>query len=551
MKRFLSRHGHRARCAVAILTAALFGASFHAAGADPFSSVAVPVALFALLASVPSREGVLGISYPVSNAKTLASAIADTPKAPEELWAKAIYLGEKKFWEIQPFIDNMSGPAGSGKAFVEVLETQRVEGNTINIPLSNQIAGEGVTGDNIRSGNETQFQVGNMQVLIGRYWVGVSFTSVARDQTVLGRRFEAMSRDGLTQMLAKKRADDTCMTMRLAARTDKGAQNRLYPAGRSGRDSITTNDVLSTSIVEQGNAILPGFGAQPMNTGKDASGSEKPFYMVLANSYAVSNFVHDSIYRNAVTNSDVRGPANANFKGTLLPWDGSLIYRWVNADHPNKGPLGNGFMARGRLGIAISNAAAGTVVQMGGNMYNAADTPVRQYAQFFSGAPYTFANGDTQALYPPTTSLPTTDYILIVNPDGSCGVFSYSSTTGNNGATITIAGQQTIANATAVNFVKNALVLQCNAIGTPLCQTLFYGAEAVAGGVGSINGKKADDPALRMANVRNDEEDKGRVQTYSAETVWGVRAVERVDGTYPNFAVMTHAYMPPGVPALN
>ena len=552
MKFFLPRSGVHL---IAILTAAVFGYRLAAAGANPLVCASLPVALWALLVSLSAAPsvsaGMFCISYPISNAKTLASSNADTAKAMEELWAKSIMLGEVKYWELQPFADNMMGDAKSQKAFVEVLDTQRVNGQAVNIPLASGLDGEVVTGDNIRSGNEIQFQVGNFQVLVAFSWIGAAFTEADRSQTALGPKFESMCRDGLTKVMAKKRADDILMCMRFAALTDKGASNRLLPNGRGSVDSLTSADMLSTALVEQINGTLPSLGAQPMNTNKDASGSFKPSYMVLANTFACRSFIHDPIYRGAVTNGDVRGDGNANFTGKLMQWDGAFIYRWINADHPNKGPLGNPLMARGVLALPFTFAAGTSVVQMGGNVYSSADTPIRLYAKYFKGSPYTFANGDTQALYVPSTGLtPTYYYLAIVNPDNSCGVFSYNAATGNNGATITLTAQQTITGATATSFVKGAKVYQCNAIGTYLCKTLGFGAEAVAGGVGSINGKKADDPGLRMANIRMDEEDSGRVIKYSVQTNWGVRPVERVDATYPNFVVLEHAYQPDNAPLL-
>lgn len=518
-------------------------AVFHSVGLVPALLV-----LFALPGAL-SVTPCLGISYPIATAKTKASALVDTPLSEEQLWAKTLFLNEDMQYEDNPFVDNMVGGRDSGKAILEVVETKKVHGTEVNVPLISGLDGEGTFGDDIRSGNDMTYDFGNFKVKVGRTFFSTAWTVTAESETMQGGVLMSRVNRDLSKVLARRRSGDMLMNLRKAAYTPIGAPNLVLPLGRGSVDDIVSTDTLNTTMVSAVGEILPGLGASPMNVTKDkASDSEKLIYMGLVNNIAISSFVNDPRYTNAKTNADERGRLNASFTGELLPWDGVALYRWNNKDQ-KKGPIGNPLMPRAKLGVAITGAASGTVLQGGGFTYNA----VRQasqnpslYFKYFPAAAYKCFNGD---LFVATTDQ--TYAVAIVNPNGTFGVFQYQVTDGktltlsSNAQAVGPAGKRT------TNFVQGATIYFCNNIGTYLAWSLFYGQHMLGSGVGSLNGADSEAANLQMGSLKKGEEDRGSRKWVGTEAVWGCRVVNDWSGQYPNFLLLQHAITPANAPVLS
>jgi len=489
---------------------------------------------------ISGRFGSAPSSLAGPNATTI-SDLSGNAKVREELWIKRLFLGVDHTYQDHPFADNMTGGPGSKKVVVTITDTEKVAGNTVNVQLAAGLAGPGVYGANERVGNAQKLNTGNFQVQIGRLWYGGGYQSVTRDETAIGSKYDQIISDGLIKLFAKKRSDDHMMRLRAATGTTKGARNLLLPDGISSLDNLKTANCMSTTLMQRAVEVLPGYGAMPINMAKDESGSPLEKFMIFSTNTALTPLFSEPAYVDAVTNGGIRGKENPNFTGEFQDWLGTIIYRWYNRDHANRGPIGSPLMPRAKLGVAITGATTSTVVNGGGYVYKSGEWPVPQYFEFFSNAPYTFWSGDTIS-----ADTDTQRYLMIINPDNSYGVFPYKV---NDGHSITLSGAAiTIGVGTeTTDFVQNATIVECNSAGVPIGYSLALGAEALAAGVGSINGSKSD-PIMgkRTLYVSPHEVD----YEIGAEGVWGDAAVQRVDGTYPNFLVLAHALPVIGAPVI-
>lgn len=492
------------------------------------------------LMTVPFLIGMA--SYDKINVTTAAALVAENTKVREELWIRSILVGADHLYQENPLADNFTGPAESMKPVVTITDTEKVEGNTVNVPTIAGFGGPGVAGEGDRVGAEQKIHTGNFPVTIGRYWFGVGFTAIARDETVIGGRMDNVIRQGLKVLHAKKRSDDNLMRLIAATKTAKGGRNLIFPDGIANRDALKTAFVFDTPSISKIGDFLPGIGAVPMNITRDPKGSPVESFTQLGTHRALRPLHSEPAYLEAVTNGQVRGDSNNNFTGKYVDWLGHGLYRWYMKDHSNKGPIGSPLEPRALLGAPITTAANATVVQGGGYNWLTGDSPAPQYFEFFSNSPYRYYNGDTI-----TADTTTQRYLQIINTDGTYGTFPYKVNDGNK---ITLSGGEVGVGAVGqrtLNFVQGAQIVECNVLGQAFTRILGMGAQMLACGTGSINGSKV---APQMGRRTEEHRNHGMDEGVGVEGVWGNAVVARHDGTFPGFAVMECALLVPGAPTI-
>ncbi len=538
------------------------------------SLLALPIAGAATVALVAASlnygpiPGLLGTSYPVLNVTTAANQVTDTAKAREELWARRVLMGSRELYQDAPLSEGgfmgrevpgqQANPAIVKKAIVEIVDTQQVAGNTVNIPTMAGFGGPGVSGESTRDGNEQKVHVGSFPIVIGRYWYGIAYTAVARDETYLGGKYDKAINDGLRRLHAKKRNDDHLMRLRQAVATSPGTNNIIYPEGITSAATLKTANTLDTTLITNMGEYLPSLGGMPMDTTDDSGGSVGELFTVFSSDRALSPLLNEPAYLQGLQNADVRGDSNRLFKGGFKNWNGHGIYRWINRDHANKGPMGSPILPRARLGYALSGANTNSIVHGGGTVCgatvdnsnadatNTGDTtdgvaPV--WFEFFSNAPYTFYNGQTIV-----ADTSTDRYMLIINNDGT-GYACYNYRV-NNGKAIIIRGRVSIGVGTETNTHPiGSLIVECNVLGVPIGNTLMLGASALVCGSGRIDGT-AVNPQMgrRTEQIRN----HGMDIAVGCEGVWGNAAVKRAgDSAFPNFLYAITAVPVPGAPLIS
>lgn len=506
------------------------------------SIISGPLGLLALFSL--SATPLLGVSYNKVNTTTKTNLTDQTSKVEEELWARRIVLGSDHCYQENPFSDGFSSLDGnkpdSGKAIVKITDTEKVHGTIVNIPTRGGFGGPGVAGEGDRIGSEMKIQRGNFQVKIGRFWFGVGYTAVGRDETVIGGDLDQEISDGLRFLHAKKRSDDIQMKLIQAAASAAGFRNRAFATGITSRANLRSANVVDTTLVTATKNILSGLGALPVALGPmDSGGSRPERFIFMGTHFAMADLETEPAYLAALQYADTRG-TNAIFAGNLKDWNGTGLYRWYMRDHGNWGPVGSPLCPRAFLSTALTGADTASIVTGGGTALAAATTPTPHYFEFFSNAPYTFHDNTTIA-----ADVATARYIMIINSDGTgFNVYSYHV---NDGTQITILARVSVSGEGNHNHPLGSLIVECNAVGVPFGRSLTFGREMICAGQGSINGSKVSPQMGRRTDeIRNHGMDFG----IGAEAVWGCSVVTRSDGVYPNFVLSEHALTVAGAPII-
>ena len=490
--------------------------------------------IWLLFAAVFSTAGnrALGVSYNVINATAVSDLVAQNAKIQEELWVRGIIFGADTLYNDNPLADGFTevlkngAKPTMGRPITGLVDTEKVNGQVVNITTMAGFGGPGVYGEGTRDGNEQQITIGSFPCKVGNLWFGYGFKRTVKDQTVIGGSLDEAITGAAQQQLAKKRNDDHLMRLR---QINNSGTNLIFPDGFGSRDELTGAAQFSTPFWTKGCDELPSQGAKPMNIAKDPSGSKIQRYLAFGTARTFRPLSYEPAYLDALKSGDLRGDTNAVFTGEYKEWLGQGIYRWVTMDHANNGPIGNPLEPRARLGVAINGAITGTVVYGGGMAYAAGAFPVPLYFEFFSNAPYTFFNGESIAAVTNVTR-----YIQIINPDGSFGVFPYQVC---DGKTITISGAALAvgpAGKRTTNFVQNAEIVECNVLGQAFARVVFMGCDMLVCGYGSIDGKKVNP---KMGVRKEVERNYGIDFGIGVESVWGNAPVKRTDGIFPNFLV--------------
>lgn len=184
----------------------------------------------------PSFGTAVGVtSYPGINAASVGDLTALAPQAQEILWEHDIIRAAA---QTSPFSDNMVGKPGSGKPIIIKNDTSKVAGQSIVIPTVDRLGARVVQGNGTRVGNEEKLKPGDFLLQIGLGWFGVGMDNVAVAQSVLGRDWEDLSKELLSDRLQKKQSDDNLVTLAASA-TAANQENFIKAINQQRTDYLT------------------------------------------------------------------------------------------------------------------------------------------------------------------------------------------------------------------------------------------------------------------------------------------------------------------------
>lgn len=517
------------------------------------------IALFAILIDFRHVLPIAG-SYPNIATTTLSDYVTQNSKVQEQLWIDRILDTNGASYQECPFADGMTGRVKVGKAashaqlnkaVVEITDTRKVRGDTINIFSTAGIGGEGATGDNVRNGTEAQIVTGNMTVQIGNQLFAVGYKQSAVDKSMIGQDVtKSQDLNDKLRHLHNKRKNATIIWRMLSA-AGYGASgflgtitaNNIYPPGVANRAALRSADTVDMPLITYACDYLPGIGAMPMDTAQDGGGSVGELFMFLSPDKALVDFENDPTTNQYLQYAWDRGAGNPLFAGGLRNVRGHGLYRWIHRDHANYDNIGSPLMPRAKLSVATTNADAidlrgGGVLSSGTNV--AATDTVPQWFKDFSNGPVTMYGGI--ANIGATTA--STRYAMVIG-SGGYSVWSY---TVNNGNKITTTAKQTSTATTPYVHAIGDLVVECNAAGCVFGRSIAFGAQAVVGGIGSINGNPADP---QMGVLRKQVLDLENDVSLGVEGCGGYAAVKRAgDGAFPSYTIVEHAISVPGAPVV-
>jgi hypothetical protein len=485
-------------------------------------------------------------SYLKPNVQTFSEILAASPDAAKLAWGE---LAIRKSNDYSVLYDNLTGKIGSGKAFIQHNDLRVTAGNEVVIPLVGGARGPGVQGAGDRLGKEKKLVPKDFRFKVGRWWDGFAINSVAKNETIIGGKWDRAAMEFLARNLRIKKVDD--MLLELIKRST--SRNVVRPNNKTSRGALRTSDVFSTATVLHGVNSLVSLAAKPVNVGRSDAGAPIHQFVFLGNQHALESFRNSSTYLEAAYHADVRGKMNSLFTGNILPWNGNLIYNWDVQDPEDLAPAGCPLVPRAFLGNAIAAGTALADITGGGSPANAADTEVK-FFQYFSNAQYVGCEGQKVA-----ADAASDRYVAILNLSGAqAGKVMFASYKVNNGNKLTMfkrlgasatgdqvttLGQITWGSGSygGVQLTNEAatgsLIVEVNEFGVPFGYVLGLGEMAGVMGHGSIDGASAI--AKRTEEHTNHDMD----HAIGMETVFGSRAFERIDGQ-PGGYVLVECALP-------
>lgn len=507
----------------------------------------------------------VGASYDTIATTTLANYVVENPSAKQALWIERVLDTNGANYQTTPFADGMTGrikvgkPANDShlkKAVVEITDTSKVRGDTINIFSTAGIGGEGATGDAPRNGTEAQIISGNFQVTIGNQLFSVGYKQSAVDKSMLGKSVIESKEinDGLRNLHCKRKNDTIIWRMLQNAGhtrtssvnapagygvaawqngTSNGGDNFMFPAGVANRADLRSSHTVDLPMIMNAGDFLPGLGAQPMDTTNDSGGSVGELFMFFTSDKALFDLEADPTLTQVLQYGWDRGANNPIFAGGFTKIRGHGLYRWIHRDHANFDNIGSPLLPRAKVSTATTSGT--TTLTGGGALTGASSNTVAQWFKNFSNAPVIMYGGAGNI----AATTATTRYVMTVSAAG----YSIWSYTINDGNRITVA---TVSSTCSYVHPVGSVIVECNLAGTILGRSLMFGQQAVVGGNGSINGNVASPEMGRMVRQELDLQNDISI---GVEGCAGYQAVSRAgDGGIPGFVVIEHAISPIAVP---
>lgn len=499
--------------------------------------------------------------YPVVNATTYADVSAIN-NSREQIWVLKVDFesrGKNPFTRLT----GGYGPKFGGKPIMQVADTGKVKGEQINMTTLAGLGGPGVQGDNLRIGSEEKIRTSGYSFTLGRMFKAMAWSSVMKNQTVVGSNLSNQSAAMLGEWLGWRKGTDTEMAMIVASLTTIGARNLMYAKGKKSREALRTTDFIDGTVISSAGIRMTTIQAKPMKIAKAKGGWDIKKFMFMGSQYSLYQWSQTSTYQSLVAQAIDKGDSNPLWAGGLPDVDGHALYRWDVEDHANFGPLGSPAVPRATLGIAITAADAPQDITGGGSADGAAVTPAPLYYENFSSAQYIGFEGEK---LPADTA--TERFAAIQNNSGvnvnQIGFYSYKVNNGNKltmfkrlraadshaGANVAWATVGNVTWGTAPwttdylidSHPSGSIVVETNSYGVPFVRNYMFGDEALMSGYGSIDGKMA------FGQPCEEVQDYKRLKGVGIDSCWGIQAVPRVDGVFAGFIIIESAYKPDGWP---
>ena len=498
---------------------------------------------------MPSIDSTFNIISP----NTGDTFYAQAPLAQRILWKKGVDV----FEQTTDFFADMEGEGGGveGVIWTET-DTSKGVGQKINFTNMSGFYAEPHYGDDSFEGQD-DFETINInayQLDTDFIRWGTRFTKRMQPFMGLGKQITSKLPTEIGKWLGRQKAEKMFMTFMNPAlfltQNATNATNVIYAGGKTQDTLLSSDNLVWDEIVGMGAQLEP-LGGQPAMIAKGKRGNPIFRNIVVATVPALYGLKLDPTYRQIVRETRDDAAAETLFSGDYVDVDGHVIRKYNPIDHDGVGAIGSALNAKALLGVAIAPGTTAVVLTGGGSP--AASTAQLDAVLFFKLFPnftYTYLYGMMAA----QDGL--THYVLAVNPaaagGGGC---MYAYTTGNNGNMITCtqrlgsaAGGTRVTSLGNVTWntgvwagwhtetiVQGAMLIPCNANGTPFGDTLMLMKGAGVRGYGSERN-------LRTEQVHQG----GHVIDMYVTTVFGQTLRQDRLGRAPGFIRLRHAITYPG-----
>jgi hypothetical protein len=479
------------------------------------------------------------MSWDIGTPNTATALAAMSPGSVRQLWKKTVDLFEQTEDYFMQFEGtNMDSP-------VHVInDTEADKGLLFNVTSRAGYFNRGKSGDSLfTSSSDFAIDVINNNQLQADYLRNAT-SATKRTDEFMGMQGELVNGQAveLGKWMGREKSSRLGMLLRLGGLS----RNFVLGGGKSSQDSLLSSDGLTyNDILLMGQALKP-MGGKPAEIGT-VRGNPVHKYIVSGTTPSLFSLKQDPVYQAFLENAGPRENYDANplWQGGYMEVDGHIIKEHNPIDNDGYAWAGSWFNPKAYTGTAITAGTSTFAVTGGGSAAAAAITNI-DYFRFFENFAFEWT---PESIYSPSNAVA---YFLIINPrgavtadnpdPGSVGMYSYTS--GNNGNQITIVNRLAAVTAGAAVTTLGSVtwntgvwsgrhsathpigsaVVQCNAKGVPIGDTVMLGAMAILRGYGMHR------------NLRTQWNVDGEFETRKyITTVFGQSLRKNVNGQYPGY----------------
>ena len=446
------------------------------------------------------------MSYDIQASVTGTSLATLDANSVRQLWQAGI----DTFEQTSDFFAEMEG--GPDALIWEKTDLSKGKGQKITFTVGSGFYDEPHIGEDVFENEEDfeEFLINSHELIVD--WVRHGVRTSERMEELMGMRGEILSGFNTAQGEWAGRLKSEQLFMMF--REQLPLENVVFAGGKT-LDTLTSADTLNWDEIVGLGVQMKGKGGQPAKVGTLKNGQPIFRNTIVATSDALHSLDLDSNYKSLLAQTKVEQYASLLFEGGYAAPKGHIITEYSPIDHDGEGATGSPLNPQARLGVAIAPGTTAIDVKGGGNPVSAAKTK-KLFFKYFPNFAYKFI-GNSDATAGGSTSLAqdgNTHYFLIVNPPTAAtdpnkiGMYSY--TTGNNGNKITITGRLAAAAsgiaATTLGGVTwstgvwankhtdthpaGALIIPCNAKGTPIGDSLMLGKRSAYRGYGKYRNQR-------------------------------------------------------------
>ena len=441
-----------------------------------------------------------------------------------EIWSELVTRDAREKNVLSKFI----GGEGSGQPIVEKRDLSAGGSDKVTFTTVAPIRGQGVRAEEVLKNSVGTLDFGTFNVEVDLIRHAVAWTQVLKLMRFTGKTLDQISAEVMSEWAGRTEQDHIQACLRDSA----GTTNLIAGYGSNAAGLLMTEG-LSTDIISEAKQALIANGGQPMNTGGDTN-QEIPGYLFFAPDAVLRSLKSDPDYMEAVLYADSRGEGNKLYTGNYAKWDNNII-----ANH-------NVIIdtAKGRQGSPLAPTAIHTGTTIADIEGTKADLGGDDFANFQGFDPSIPGGGGANF-----SASSATEHILVVRPDKTWDVFSYTGNDGVNlkGTALVAAVAITTANGTITKrgnskkLEKGSMIYQCNAIGTPIGYTLALAEGALYYAKGSVQNEQiyhSDD----FANASND----AHLTAIGVQSIYGMGAYEDTSDRMPGFQLIECVRQIPG-----
>jgi len=460
---------------------------------------------------------------------------AQAPDAQAKLWKK----GADIFEQSNDFFQEMEGK-GQNSIIQTETDTSKGRGQEIEFKVKSGFYAEPHFGDELFEDGDhyEETKLSSYKMVVD--WVRHATRHNERMEEFMGMRGEIVG--GLPADLGAWLGRLKTEQLTMMFREKINPENELVAGGKTVDELGSADTLVWDEIVAMGTQMKP-LGGLPAKVGKGNVWRQ----CVMATTDALFSLKIDDDYKTVLREADNRGKNNYIFGGQFSDVDGHIIKPYNPIDHDGDGAIGSPLNPKAVNDEAIPAGTTAVTLKGGSGTLNRV-----HYFKYFRGYAYKFNEGDILAA-------PTTDsYVLAINPTNTgdpatAGKWCmYKYTTGNNGNVIVTTerlaaadsgvaklkvGEVTWnANLNTEDIVKGAMIIQVNAKGVPIGDTLMFGRRAAYRGYGKYRNHRS---------TQNHE--GGFVKDLYITSVFGQEIVKDRLGRMPGVVKITHALNIPGL----